>query len=124
MSARADSGSCAATDTTPSEWLYRTQNYGVTRGILGNTPVISLTSDNVYSVRLAESDSESDGESELAALFSTPSLASTSSLGLRVHCSWCGVVMCEGDPSRPVSHGMCPTCAAKLHAELDAKAVA
>jgi hypothetical protein len=80
MSARADSGSCAATDTTPCEWLYRTQNYGVARGILVNTPVISLTSDNGCSVRLAESDSESDGESELAVLCSTPSPASPSNL--------------------------------------------
>jgi hypothetical protein len=80
MSARADSGSCAATDTTPCEWLYRTQNYGVTRGILRNTPVISLTSDNVYSIKIAESDSESGNESERAVLCSTPSPASQSNL--------------------------------------------
>jgi hypothetical protein len=124
MSAGADSGlgpwAGIPADDTPN----RTQNYGVPRRSRENTPVIGSGSDNVSSIKIAESDSESDDESELAGLLSTPSRGLPSSLGLRVHCSWCGVVMREGDPRRPVSHGLCPICAAKLHAELDAQRIA
>ena len=36
-------------------------------------------------------------------------------------CAWCLLVMREG--TLPASHGLCPTCAARLHAELDAEGV-
>jgi hypothetical protein len=71
MSARADSGSGATTDLAPSKSLNRTQNYSVTRHSRENTPVITRTSDNGCTVRLAESDSESHGESKHAAPSST-----------------------------------------------------
>lgn len=29
---------------------------------------------------------------------------------MRVQCAWCGCPMKEGDPARPVSHGICPAC--------------
>ena len=79
MSARADSRHGLTAGVSPDDLPNRTQNYGVTRGILGNTPVITVTSDNVSSIKIAESDSVSCGESELAAPSSTriPSPAST-----------------------------------------------
>ena len=36
---------------------------------------------------------------------------------MKLICSWCGLEMRDG--SLPASHGVCPTCAAKLHAEAD-----
>lgn len=38
---------------------------------------------------------------------------------LKTICAWCSRVMREG--TLPASHGMCPACSAKMHAELDAK---
>lgn len=32
---------------------------------------------------------------------------------IKVVCGWCGKLMHEGPPM-PVSHGLCPSCAAKL----------
>lgn len=29
---------------------------------------------------------------------------------LHVTCAWCGIVLQEGDQSKPHSHGICPTC--------------
>lgn len=37
---------------------------------------------------------------------------------LRVVCGWCGVVI-RGGPPRPISHGMCKACSARMNAELD-----
>ncbi len=37
---------------------------------------------------------------------------------IKTICGWCGVLMQDGPPS-PVSHGMCPACCAKWHAEID-----
>jgi hypothetical protein len=79
MSARADSERGPRTGVASDDMPKRTQNYGATRRIFKNTPVIKQQSDNVSTVRLAESDSESDNESELAALFSTLPLVFPSS---------------------------------------------
>jgi hypothetical protein len=43
---------------------------------------------------------------------------------LRLVCSWCSTLVREGSPNAPTSHTLCLTCAAKLHAELDAKGAA
>lgn len=37
-----------------------------------------------------------------------------SALTMRVLCGWCGVLIKAGDPDGPVSHGICPRCAAKF----------
>ena len=37
----------------------------------------------------------------------------------QIICAWCSRVLTPG--SQPASHGICPTCEAKAHAELDAK---
>lgn len=39
---------------------------------------------------------------------------------LRVICSWCQLLLREGSPDAKTSHGCCPSCVAKLNAELDA----
>jgi hypothetical protein len=39
---------------------------------------------------------------------------------MRIVCSWCGLVM-QGGPPQPISHGMCPTCSARMSAAIDAK---
>jgi ferredoxin len=36
----------------------------------------------------------------------------------RCVCSWCNVLIRAG--VLPITHGMCPTCSARLHAEMDA----
>lgn len=85
----------------------------------GQTPAIGFGSYNVSTFALSDSDSESESDSDrlgLADLFSTPVTAPPSTL--RVVCAW------HEDLSLPVnrgvSHGLCTSCAAKLHAELDA----
>lgn len=32
-------------------------------------------------------------------------------------CAWCDRVLLAGDPSKPVSHGICPECAERLEQE-------
>lgn len=44
------------------------------------------------------------------------------STGLRVECGWCGVLLREGDPTLPTSHGICPKCQARLEAQIEATA--
>ncbi len=39
----------------------------------------------------------------------------------KVICAWCGLLLRDG--TLPASHGLCETCATRLHAELDAEGV-
>jgi len=72
MSAGADSRSNVGAGVLSHDWRNRTQYYGVSRHSFTNTPDIRSQSDNVSTVRLADSDSESLGESDRAGLPSTP----------------------------------------------------
>ncbi len=42
---------------------------------------------------------------------------------LRIVCSWCGLVMREGEPGAETSHGMCPECLARMRARTAAARV-
>jgi hypothetical protein len=37
---------------------------------------------------------------------------------LRVVCAWCRLVLRDGSANAPTSHGMCPTCSARLLQEV------
>jgi hypothetical protein len=81
------------------------------------TPLLTGLHKIQYTAQSALAEREvSQGRDDLADLFSTPAPVPPSSL--RVVCAWHEDL---SDPSNQgISHGICPTCAAKLHAELDA----
>jgi len=79
MSAGADSRHDVHAAVPSGDMPIRTQNYDAARHSFGNTPVIRSQSDNVSTVRIAKSDSESHHESDRAGLPSTPAPPSPSS---------------------------------------------
>ena len=35
-----------------------------------------------------------------------------------IQCSWCGLILRQGDPGEKISHGICPACYDKMMAKI------
>jgi hypothetical protein len=96
---------------------------------------INSTSDNGCDDKTSESDSESLSESRSAgghgplfyqipgSLSTIPALVArlTDSAPLEIICSWCQPMAERLNPvNRGASHGICPSCEARLQSDLDA----
>jgi len=129
----AERGESSAPQTSDTQSHVLSQNYGAGRHSLSVSLAKPLASDNVSDVSRSSGEPSGDLAPVVAPLFSTELAASCqAALSHRlpspdpqvnqklVICAWCPDFDPTAHANRGVSHGMCPSCSAKLHAEMDA----